>query len=82
MESSHNWLDPEVTSCPNQNDNQTPPSTVEPLPSVDSSILTIININFRSVQNKQAKLIYLIHSIHPDIIIGTETWLAANITNN
>jgi len=82
MESSHNWLDSEVAPCPNQSDNQTSPFTVEPLPSVDSSILTVININFRSVLNKRAGLIYLIHSIHPDIIIGTETWLAANITNN
>ena len=44
--------------------------------------LTIINVNFRSVLNKRADLIYLIYYIHPDSIIGIETWLTANITDN
>lgn len=42
----------------------------------------IININFWSILNKRANLIHLIHSINPDIIVGTETWLTADITDN
>ena len=44
--------------------------------------MKILNINFQSICNKIPNLRELIHTQHPDIIIGTETWLTPDVTNN
>ena len=44
--------------------------------------LKIININFRSIKNKKPELDFLIDSIQPDIIIGTETWLDPSVNSS
>ncbi|KAK3100446.1 hypothetical protein FSP39_020065 [Pinctada imbricata] len=41
--------------------------------------MKILNINFQSIRNKKEELNNLIDSSHPDVIIGTETWLQSNI---
>ena len=44
--------------------------------------LKIININFRSIKNKKPDLDFLIDSVQPDIIIGTETWLDPSVNSS
>ena len=44
--------------------------------------LRVVNINFQSIMNKKADLQEFICSHKPDIIVGTETWLSANVSNN
>ena len=44
--------------------------------------LRVVNINFQSIMNKKADLQEFIYSYKPDIIVGTETWLSANVCNN
>ena len=44
--------------------------------------LRILNINFRSVVGKRAEIVYLLDSMKPDIILGTETWLDPSITDS
>ena len=37
--------------------------------------LRVLNINFQSANAKRAEIPYLLESLKPDIILGTETWL-------
>lgn len=46
------------------------------------SQLRILNINFQSLRKKGKQLEAVIDSTNPDIIIGTETWLDANISSS
>lgn len=39
----------------------------------------IVNINFQSVKNNDAGLKTLVVSANPDIILGTETWITADM---
>lgn len=38
----------------------------------------MLNINFRSVRNKEIEILNTVLQVDPDIIIGTETWLNTN----
>ena len=51
-------------------------------PTILNRPLRIININFQSCKTKTQELQHLIHSIKPDVIIGTETWLHSEISSN
>ena len=44
--------------------------------------LTIVNINCRSVVDKDTELKYFTDQTKPDIIVGTESWLNDNHYNN
>ena len=44
--------------------------------------LRVVNINFQSIMNKRVDLQEFIYRYKPDIIVGTETWLSANISDN
>ena len=44
--------------------------------------LKILNINFQSIVNKVPDFHCLVDIEKPDIIIGTESWLSADIKNN
>ena len=44
--------------------------------------LKILNVNFQSVVNKVADLHCLVETERPDVIIGTESWLSANIKDS
>ena len=44
--------------------------------------LRIINVNCQSVLAKRFEFNHMIESVNPDIVIGTESWLHSNITNN
>ena len=44
--------------------------------------LRIININFPSARGKYAEIIHLVDSLKPDIILGCETWLDKDISDN
>ena len=44
--------------------------------------LRVTNINFQSIINKKADLLDFIYTYKPSIIIGTETWLSASVSNN
>ena len=44
--------------------------------------ISIVNINFQSCRNKLQELQHIAHSVKPDVIIGTETWLQPSITSN
>lgn len=43
--------------------------------------LNIISLNFQSLKNKKPELDFLIDSINPDIVIGTETWLDPSVSS-
>ena len=62
-------------------DNQTSP-TVEPLPSLDSSILTAITLNCQYLLAKQESFINLIEFHTPDIVFGLESWLKSDIKSS
>ena len=47
-----------------------------------AKLLKVTVINFHSVIRKQADLLELIATHNPHIIIGTETWLSSDISNN
>ena len=49
-------------------------------PKID--VLRALIINFQSIWNKKEELANLIEITHTDIIIGTETWLKNEISNN
>ena len=49
-------------------------------PSIDK--LQVVNINFQSIVNKKAALHEFIFTYKPHIIVGTETWLSPDISNN
>ena len=51
-------------------------------PTAFSRPLRIVNINFQSCKNKLQELQHIAHSVKPDVIIGTETWLQPSITSN
>lgn len=42
-------------------------------------MFSTLTINFQSIKNKREELEALIDSTNPDIIIGTETWLNADV---
>ncbi|XP_069122198.1 uncharacterized protein [Argopecten irradians] len=42
----------------------------------------IATINFQSISNKKPELEHLLHTLKPDIVIGTETWLNNNIPSH
>ena len=44
--------------------------------------LRVVNINFQSIMNKKADLQEFIYSHKPHIIVATETWLSAGVSNN
>jgi len=44
--------------------------------------LHVANIIFQSIMNKKADFQEFIYNYKPDIIVGTETWLSANVNNN
>ena len=44
--------------------------------------LKIINVNCQSLRAKQESFRFLIAREHPDIILGTASWLSSTITNN
>ena len=44
--------------------------------------LKILNINFQSIVNKVPDFYCLVDTERPDIIVGTESWLSAEIKDN
>ena len=44
--------------------------------------IKILTINFQSIKNKKEDLLEIIHSVKPNIIIGTETWLDKTIPSH
>ena len=51
-------------------------------PALRKTHLKVLNINCQSVWAKRLELAHLIESTNPDIIIGTESWLNSDISNN
>ena len=47
-----------------------------------AKLFKVTVINFHSVIGKEADLLKLIATHNPHIIIGTETWLSSDISNN
>ena len=71
-------LHPLHTSTPNH-----PNRTRQTIrPKAFSGPLRIVNINFQYCKNKLQELQHIAHSVKPDVIIGTETWLQPSITSN
>ena len=66
-------------------DNSLPQMTSTPIKKkpvkTNSNKLKIININFQSVVNKVPELHLLIDTEKPDVVIGTESWLAPEISS-
>lgn len=64
--------------------NRTGSSTGQPLLGKvsKSSGLTVLNINFRGIRGKVSDFLNLLFSLKPDIILGTESWLSAEIHNS
>ena len=52
------------------------------LPDILHSNLTLSIINFRSILNKKAEFLLFLRNVKPKIIIGTETWLSKDISDN
>jgi hypothetical protein len=44
--------------------------------------LRILNMNFQSLKRKDKLLEAIIETTEPDILIGTETWLDANMISS
>lgn len=44
--------------------------------------LKVINVNCRSIRNKKAEFENLIHTVSPDIVVGTESWLTSDILDS
>jgi len=44
--------------------------------------LRILNVNFQSVKMKKDRLLNILESTKPDVLIGTETWLTPDITSS
>ena len=58
-----------------------PKHAKDPPKAVSNDIRTLV-VNFQSVKNKIPQLANLIDTSHPDIILGSETWLNSNIQSS
>ena len=47
-----------------------------------ANLLKVAVINFRSIMSKKADLLEFISTHKPHIIIGSETWLSSDVSNN
>jgi len=48
----------------------------------DNPKLRVVNVNFQSIMNKKAALHEFIFIYKPHVMVGTETWLSPNVSNN
>lgn len=70
-----NTLKPVHTSTPDRGNQKKEPSR-------KTTPIKLLNVNFQSIKSKQCRLKNLLESTEPDIVIGTETWLNAEITDS
>ena len=73
---SSKWLVRDLTTTNQNNINVTHEL------SVSHNQLRIASINFQSISNKVSSFHEFIHSYDPDIILGCESWLTADVFSN